>query len=291
MDYNLNCNMITEVEKKELLARAYVPEHSFGLMTSVSAGEPFLIDDVFCIQKKEMVIVIGYPLQQGFNTDEFERVLRKIVDTFRPMYLSLVATELPASYVASCLERESDYYYALPLHGRTVRPGLRKAVAAAMEHVVVEQANSLGEAHRNLAQEFVDRVGPPPRVRELMFRMWDYVGHSEGSLVLNAWSTDKKLAAFYVMDMSPEQFSTYVIGCHSRQNCVRWASDLLFFEMIKVSEERAKKYIHLGLGVNAGIRRFKEKWGGKPILRYEMCELTVRKPSLLDAIAGYAKIR
>jgi hypothetical protein len=31
-------------------------------------------------------------------------------------------------------------------------------------------------------------------------------------------------------------------------------------------------FLHLGLGVNAGIRRFKEKWGGAPTLAYEFCE-------------------
>jgi len=30
----------------------------------------------------------------------------------------------------------------------------------------------------------------------------------------------------------------------------------------------SKKSLNLGLGVNAGIRRFKEKWGGTPFLKY-----------------------
>jgi hypothetical protein len=38
--------------------------------------------------------------------------------------------------------------------------------------------------------------------------------------------------------------------------------------------EKHKEYIHLGLGVNEGIRRFKKKWGGIPFLKYEFCELS-----------------
>lgn len=49
-------------------------------------------------------------------------------------------------------------------------------------------------------------------------------------------------------------------------------SDLLFYEMINLAKEHGKGYINLGLGVNEGIRRFKEKWGGVPFLRYEFCE-------------------
>jgi hypothetical protein len=42
--------------------------------------------------------------------------------------------------------------------------------------------------------------------------------------------------------------------------------------MIELALREGKEYICLGLGVNSGIRRFKEKWGGKPFLAYEFCE-------------------
>jgi hypothetical protein len=114
--------------------------------------------------------------------------------------------------------------------------------------------------------------------------MPQYVGHSSNSVVLNAWDKGSNLAAFYIVDLAARDFSTYVIGCHSKRTYVPGASDLLFFEMMRISMEYDKNYIHLGLGVNKGIRQFKEKWGGKPTHRYEMCELALRKPSILDAI-------
>jgi hypothetical protein len=54
--------------------------------------------------------------------------------------------------------------------------------------------------------------------------------------------------------------------------------------MVEMSVEYGKKYVHLGLGVNEGIRRFKMKWGGVPTRRYEMCELVLKKPFIMDAI-------
>lgn len=47
--------------------------------------------------------------------------------------------------------------------------------------------------------------------------------------------------------------------------------------MINLAREYGKGYINLGLGVNEGIRRFKEKWGGIPFLRYEFYELSLSK--------------
>jgi hypothetical protein len=128
-------------------------------------------------------------------------------------------------------------------------------------------------------------------VKALLFHMWQYVGRSDGSLVLNAWDKRDRLAGFYVLDLTTRDFSTYIIGCHSKEHYVKGASDLLFYEMIQVSLEHAKAYIHLGLGVNEGIRRFKEKWGGVPFLTYELCRLEVRKPSFFEAVLDFHRTR
>ena len=55
-------------------------------------------------------------------------------------------------------------------------------------------------------------------------------------------------------------------------------------ELLKMSNEYGKGYIHLGLGINNGIRRFKEKWGARPTRSYEMCELILKKPLIREAL-------
>jgi hypothetical protein len=107
--------------------------------------------------------------------------------------------------------------------------------------------------------------------------------------VLNAWDRRNRLAGFYLIDLAAADFSKYIIGCYSRQNYVLGASDLLLDELIQLSAEHNKRYIHLGLGVNEGIRRFKSKWGAKPTRRYEMCELRMREPSLIKTILSLPK--
>jgi hypothetical protein len=276
--------MITDDEKIEILNKAYVPEHSVELISLVSGGEPFLFQDYFCCRTEDGLILIGYPLGHDFGVERFDRVLTEAKEVFNPAHISLIAPELPASLAKICSERESDYYYTLDLAGRTMRAGLQKVCAKAALGLVVERSAELGAAHRALAEEFASRVELPPQIKELLFRMWNYVGRSDGSLVLSAWDRRGKLAAFYVMDMSPVEFSTYIIGCHSKQDFAQGASDLLFFEMIKVSTEHSKKYIHLGLGVNKGIRQFKKKWGGASGLPYESCELPLKKFSFWDSI-------
>jgi hypothetical protein len=54
----------------------------------------------------------------------------------------------------------------------------------------------------------------------------------------------------------------------SKKPNIPGASDLLFKEMVNLAHAEGKKAINLGLGIHAGIRRFKEKWGGMPFLPY-----------------------
>jgi hypothetical protein len=117
-----------------------------------------------------------------------------------------------------------------------------------------------------------------------------FVGHAKDCLVLNAWDQKSNLAAFYVLDLAPEHFSTYVIGCHSKKNYVPGASDLLQFETIQITQECGKHTIHLGLGVSKGIRQFKKKWGGVAAQSYELCEIVQKKGSVLNKIIAAQEI-
>jgi hypothetical protein len=239
--------MISDDDQKYILTHAYVPEHSVDLITRLSGGEPFLIDDYFCCRRDDWLIVVGYPLEGKFFLSGFEKFLAKIKRQFRPKHLSLMAPELPASITSACQERQSDYFYTLDMEKFTLKSALKRVVNNALENLSVERSTAIGEPHDKLAREFIKRVDPPPRVRELLSKMSSYVGPAAQSVVLNAWDDAHHLAAYYIVDMAAKNFSTYVVGCHSKKNYTRGASDLLCYEMIEMSQEYGKRYIHLGL--------------------------------------------
>ena len=282
--------MLTSEEEAYILTNAYIPEHIFGLMTNVSGGEPFLIDDHFCCSKDDWLIFIGYPLQSGFELDKFKVVLEKLTKKFKPGRISLITPELPHPMAVTCREKDRDNYYTLktldPVLSATVRRNLKKAGRM----LTIEHTCRMGTEHHDLMLEFVQRMNPTARVRELLFKMPQYVSEAESSFVLNAWDTNKNLAAFYVIDLAAKDFANYIIGCYSKKHYVRGASDLLMFELIKLSKQHSKIYIHLGLGVNNGIRRFKEKWGAKPTCCYQMCDLVLKRPLILEVIRTIQKL-
>ncbi len=80
---------------------------------------------------------------------------------------------------------------------------------------------------------------------------------------------------------------SYVIGARSRQYAVPHAGDALFALMLERVGAVGSELVQLGLGVNAGITRFKRKWGAEPQLPYVMAQWQERPRSggcLLGAV-------
>jgi hypothetical protein len=281
--------MITPKEEEYVLTRAYIPEHIVSLMALISKGEPFLIEDHLVFVKDNWLILVGYPLDGNFSQERCERILKQTVETFRPEYLWFIGPEVPASLLDSCKERQTDQYYRLDLEHTRLKASLQRAADKASKELTVERSHSISKEHEALIAELLKREKLPPTLKELYRAMPDYVVHSPSACVLNARDKKGKLCAFYVVELGAKNFSTYVLGSHSKKHYVPHASDLLFLEMVKITQEHGKNMINLGLGVNEGIRRFKEKWGGIPFLKYEFCERYygyTRTLSLIRSLEG-----
>jgi hypothetical protein len=281
--------VITPEEEGYVLERAYVPEHITHLMVPISKGEPFLKEDHLGFVKDNWLIFVGYPLDGNVSQVRSERVLKQAVETFRPEVLWFIGPEILPSLLDSCKERETDRYYTLEIEQTPLKPSLQRIADKASKELVLERSRSFSKEHEALTAELLKREKLPPRVRELYRAMPEYVARSSSACTLDARDKNGKLSAFFVVELGAKKFSTYVLGCHSKKHYVPHASDLLFLEMIKMTREHGKHTLHLGLGVNEGIRRFKEKWGGRPSLTYEFCERyygTTRTLSLIRSLEG-----
>lgn len=281
--------MITHGNEEFILARAYVPEHIVSLMALISKGEPFLIEDHLGFVKDNWLILVGYPLEERFSQERCGKILKQALETYRPQYLLFIGPEIPSSLLNSCTERETDQYYKLDIEQFKLKPSVQRMAEKASNELSVERSHSFSKDHEALVNELLKREKLTPRVRELYRAMPEYVSRSRSSYVLSTRNKRGRLCAFYVLELAAKAFVTYVLGCHSKEHYVPHASDLLFYEMIKLTREFGKKTINLGLGVNEGIRRFKEKWGGTPFLNYEFCEYYTgytRTVSLIKDIEG-----
>lgn len=281
--------MLTPAEEAYALDRAYVPEHIVSLMKTISGAEAFLINDHLSFAKDNWLIVVGYPLDRGFSQDRCEEIVRIHLERFRPETLWFIGPQVPVSLLDSCQERETDQYYTLDLRETKIKSSLLRMAEKTSHDVSVERTRTFSKEHEKLVNELLKREKLPPRIRELYRSMPNFVARSPSACVLDARNKAGSLSAFYVLDTEAANFTTYLLGTHSKKYYVAHASDRLFLEMIRLTQEQGKTTINLGLGVNEGIRRFKEKWGGVPSLTYEFCECyygTTRTVSLIKALEG-----
>ena len=279
--------MISPEQGKYLLRKAYVPEHLISLMAGISGGEPFLEDDFVFFAKDDWLIFVGYPLDHDFQAEVFSTALQEKLEKFSPARAWFIAPEIPPSLSPSVHSRETDEYFKLELKTLEIKQDLLRAAGKASSFLRVERSRRLSKEHGLLTDDFLKRENPPPRIKELFWRMPGYVSHSPTALVLSAYDPKDNLSAYYVLELAAEKFATYVVGCFSREHYVAHASDLLFLEMIYLTKENKKDYIHLGLGVNDGIRRFKRKWGGIPFLKYESGALATQRKGPLSWIQAF----
>ena len=271
-------------DEKDSLERAYVPEHIPALMSLISKGKPFRLGEYLGYTHDNWLILVGYPLDGQFTLSRCEQAIARALDAYRPEYLWFIGPELPASLQHQCQDQSLDVYYRLDLEHYQLKSSLRRQVNKAAELLTVEREVRFRKEHRTLVTEFLHRRQLSPTVAELYRLIPAYLDQSSSACLLSARDRRGRLSAFFVIEQAAQKFDAYVLGCYSLKFYVPHASDLLFKTMIDLAIEHHKPTINLGLGVNEGISRFKQKWGGAPYLKYATCECYYGPPKVVSIL-------
>ncbi len=271
-----------------VLERAYVPEHIPGLMAGISHATPLLVGDFLCFAAEDSLIFVGYPLEGEATAGRCAAAVTEARSRLKPHVLWFIGPQIPPDLEDGCRDRQSDVYYRLELPA-SVKPSARRAARSAAAALTVHAGRVFGPEHQAVTDELLARQPLPPMVAVLYRSMPDYIGRTASATVLEARTPSGALAAYFVVEEAARAFDAYVLGAFSRRNYVPYASDLLFATMIERAQARGKPALDLGLGVNDGIRRFKEKWGGQPYLAYESCECRFDRGA--DIIDGLSELR
>lgn len=263
-----NCNAsLNQSEVKLILEKAVVPEHSVLFMQSMSGGTAFLVDSYLFIVSDKLLIAVGYPITGSYDPEKFDKAVKEAQGQTRARDCIAISPSMPERLRPYL--QEIDHYYILPAKN-TMPSGMERFTKRAAASLRVEEGKEFTSAHKRLWAEFVGRTPLAPNVRRL-YENTEAVSSDNSKLVLlNAWNKNNELAACLLLDLAPGSFLSYILGAHSKNNYTPYAADLLFQEMISIARKEGKDYIHLGLGVNKGIKRFKTKWGGFPSLPYQM---------------------
>jgi|Deesub1362A_J573_1020465.scaffolds.fasta_scaffold02839_3 hypothetical protein len=265
--------MLSASERHYVLQRAYIPEHLVHYFTSISGAEPCLIADYLCYFSEGKLSFIGYPLGREFEMAALSQALNEAVEKFEPEQVGVISPRSIDVEPLAILKKESDCYYLLDLEKLKLSKKLRSTLKSAYKRLEVKKGE-FGEEHFALVEEFLRR-GIDESKQGVFEKLESYASRGE-ALLLEA-RQKRELVAFSIFDFSHGEFAFYMFNFISRKKYVPGASDLLLGEFIHEAKERGKRYLNLGLGINSGVARFKEKWGARRWLKYEFysydCEL------------------
>jgi hypothetical protein len=272
--------MLNDREIKWILRHAYLPEHLPDYVRAVSGAEPFLHRNYLYFLSKQHLIFNSYPLEP--DSDPPAQIYNFVCERCQPATVAVIASAiwLPAEQYEP---QATDCYYRLDLPITPIDAAVAYMLRRAQKELQVTRG-SFGKEHKRLIKAFVAGHNFTRQQKYLFKRIPHYLKASDSAVLFEARRA-KELAAFNIVDLGAADYAFYLFSFRSSKINVPGASDLLFQEMVNLAQTEGKEAVNLGLGVNAGIRRFKEKWGGVPFLPYTSA--MIRRGSV--DIGGLAK--
>jgi hypothetical protein len=262
--------MITPAEREYIEEKAYLPEHLPQYVSAISKTEPFLFDDYIVHAKRNHFIFVGYPLKEPFIEKQMEKVFEDAIKRFKPRSVALIAPAIP-SYVNGRDHPPSDHYYRLELSALSIPQKLRNMLTRASRELSLEKTRRFGREHKKLVENFL-KAHPVEEGAQVIFKRIDkYLSSSTTAWVFDARGRKGELVAFDVAEFKARDYAIYMFNFTSDALYVPGASDLLLSEVIQEAKKEKKKFVNLGLGINAGVTFFKKKWGGAAFLPYASC--------------------
>jgi hypothetical protein len=273
--------MITPAEEDFIKNVAYVPEHMPGYGAAISGGETFLLENYICYRGKEFLIFIGYPFQDPFDETKMEKILAAAIQRFTPARVALIA---PSTGRRDGERGDSDAYYQLDLAALNIPSKVKNMVQRASQHLQVEKGREFKDEHRQLVADFLGSRRVSEETHTIFQKIHEYLTSVPTACVLSARARDGRLAGFDVAEFGAKNYAFYMFNFRSSRNAGPGTSDLLLYELIQEARQQGKRFVNLGLGVNAGVTFFKKKWGGRPFLNHEFIIFKPRRTSPFEAL-------
>jgi hypothetical protein len=275
--------MLTPPEERFVLDHAYVPEHVPGYARAISGADPYLLGDYLSFRIEDSLLINGYSLTHSSDEAALRHAIEAAVARFKPGHVALIAPKIPETLAAD-QPRERDQYYQLDLAQVTRDAKLRNMLRRADRDVHVECSCDIREEHLCLIAEFAQGHAIAEEITYIFGRIPEYLSAVPTARVFSARDGTDRLVAFDVAEFAARDYAFYQFNFRSGKLYVPGASDLLLHAVIVAAQAEGKRFLGLGLGINAGVCRFKEKWGARPFLPYEYCRYQPGPRSLLDAL-------
>jgi hypothetical protein len=207
--------------------------------------------------------------------------LETAIKKYRPSRVAITAPFLPGM---GCRKKSVDLYYRLDLTSLRVPSKTKNMVHRAGRELTIDEGTGFGRDHQALIDLFLGSRELEEGTRVIFSRIADYLSSVPAARVFAARDSRGTLAGFDVADFGAGEYAFYLFNFRSPEAAVPGTSDLLLHALIREAQERGKRYLNLGLGINEGVAFFKKKWGGRPFLPHQSLVYRPSPPSIFDLL-------
>lgn len=282
--------MITPEEKAKISRFAVIPEQLPDYVQAITQAEAYLMQDCLVYIRGTHCSLVAYPLgshsrPQPFDRIALEALLAELQKIYNPQVISVISP-VPCDLQPGWEITGEDHYYRLELDQLKPDKKLRNLLKRAEAELAVSTQPAFDCRHKKLVNEFLKTHKVSSETRAI-FKRLPRIAKNPGSVLISAFNHGGKLAAFDLFDFSATEVGFYLFNFYSRRHYIPGASDTLLAQGVRIAQEKGITALNLGLGIHAGIERFKRKWGARPFLDYFAYQREPETHSAVDAL--YAK--
>lgn len=271
--------MMVPDKHSQASAWAVVPEQLTCYVRSTTQAVPVRFKSCLAYEAADNLILIGYPLQDPLNHQAVQDSLTMAMKSTRADKITLLAAcrlgrdVVPDGWVLENAEQSEaasmqDEFLTLSLPCGTLPQKVRNMIRRAAREVSIRQASNLEKDHINLVQLYLKHRILDSGTRLIFRNLERYTEECPGSLVVSAWTADKKLAGFSIGDFTGLETAFYMFSFRDPDAAPPGTADLLLHELLAEGAKRGHRRMNLGLSVNPAIAFFKKKWKAQAFLPY-----------------------
>ena len=252
-------------------AGAVTPDQLLPYVTAVSGLGSRLFGQCVGHYCEGQIVLVGYPLGRPLDAAAVDAAVAEALRFPGLEHITVLAAARPSAAPdrAVCSE---DSYWSLPLPVPAPGQKLRNMLRRAGRDVAVTQggAESWGPEHTALVQDFCSRRKLEPGLLHIFSQLPAYLAAAPEARLFSARLADGTLVACAIGDYSSLSTAFYMFAFRLPV-APPGTADTLLAAVAEEGTARGHSLLNLGLGIDAGIGFFKQKWGASPFLPCVEC--------------------
>lgn len=280
----------------QVTASALVPDQLMPYVRAVSGLESRICKDCVLHLGGSHAVLVAYPAGQPTDRDAVDAAVTEALALPEIEHMTVIAALRPSGAPAYAKHSEDAYWsldLPLTLPGGRSGQKIRNLLRRAMQEISIEQNGGQAawtQDHAELVQNFIARKGASLESGSIYIfkKLGDYLAAAPEARLFSARNKAGRLLACAIGDYSSFTTAFYMFAFRLPE-APPGTADALLMALAAEGSERGHSLLNLGLGIDAGVRFFKKKWGATSFLPYVETSWTLlpeKKPGWLARLFG-----